>query len=62
MRLLVGRRLPKFTEAESKMLKGSIDFLGVNYYTANYAENAPPSNDTANFGDARVTMTSRPKT
>ncbi|WRX18667.1 Glycoside hydrolase family 1 - like 10 [Theobroma cacao] len=57
MRSLVGRRLPKFTEAESKMLKGSIDFLGVNYYTANYAENAPPSNTAIAANDSRVNLT-----
>ncbi|KAH7544823.1 hypothetical protein FEM48_Zijuj01G0027100 [Ziziphus jujuba var. spinosa] len=38
MRSLVGNRLPKFTEAESKMIKGSFDFIGANYYTASYAE------------------------
>ncbi|XP_017973289.1 PREDICTED: beta-glucosidase 12 isoform X2 [Theobroma cacao] len=57
MRSMVGRRLPKFTEAESKMLKGSIDFLGVNYYTANYAENAPPSNTAIAANDSRVNLT-----
>lgn len=40
MRLLVGSRLPKFTEEESHSLKGSFDFLGLNYYTANYVEDA----------------------
>ncbi|XWS50414.1 hypothetical protein CRYUN_Cryun12cG0085600 [Craigia yunnanensis] len=57
MRSLVGSRLPKFTEAESKMLKGSIDFLGVNYYTANYAENALPSNATNFANDNRANLT-----
>ncbi|GMY22312.1 vicianin hydrolase-like [Fagus crenata] len=37
-------RLPKFTEAQSNLLKGSIDFLGLNYYTSNYAESAPSTN------------------
>ncbi|KAL8542382.1 hypothetical protein ACS0TY_003303 [Phlomoides rotata] len=37
MQSLVGNRLPKFTAAQSEMLKGSYDFLGVNYYTGNYA-------------------------
>ncbi|KAL3615393.1 hypothetical protein CASFOL_041054 [Castilleja foliolosa] len=37
MRFLVGNRLPNFTEEQSAMLKGSFDFLGVNYYTGNYA-------------------------
>ncbi|KAF3961153.1 hypothetical protein CMV_014196 [Castanea mollissima] len=37
MRSLVGDRLPKFTKEQSKLVKGSLDFLGLNYYTANYA-------------------------
>ncbi|PIN05312.1 Beta-glucosidase, lactase phlorizinhydrolase [Handroanthus impetiginosus] len=37
MHSLVGDRLPKFTEEQSAMLKGSYDFLGLNYYTGNYA-------------------------
>jgi beta-glucosidase/6-phospho-beta-glucosidase/beta-galactosidase len=44
MKTLVGHRLPKFTEAQSKLLKGSLDFLGVNYYTTNYVESASSSN------------------
>ncbi|KAA8520277.1 hypothetical protein F0562_014533 [Nyssa sinensis] len=44
MRALVGNRLPKFTEEESMMLQKSYDFLGVNYYTSNYASNAMVSN------------------
>uniref|UniRef100_A0A7N0UAU8 Beta-glucosidase n=1 Tax=Kalanchoe fedtschenkoi TaxID=63787 RepID=A0A7N0UAU8_KALFE len=37
MRQLVGARLPNFTKEQSDMLKGSYDFVGVNYYTAYYA-------------------------
>ncbi|CAN0902071.1 Beta-glucosidase 24 [Linum grandiflorum] len=45
MRALVGKRLPKFSEEESKMLKGSFDFVGLNYYTTQYVSHAsPPSN------------------
>lgn len=39
MQSLVGDRLPKFTESQSEMVKGSIDFLGLNYYTTFYADN-----------------------
>ncbi|KAJ0104609.1 hypothetical protein Patl1_19641 [Pistacia atlantica] len=39
MQSIVGRRLPNSTEAQSKMLKGSLDFPGVNYCTTNYADN-----------------------
>ena len=41
MRSLVGDRLPKFTEEQSKLVNGSFDFLGLNYYTANYAAYSP---------------------
>lgn len=37
MRAQVGDRLPKFTANEAKMLMESIDFLGINYYTTQYA-------------------------
>eukprot|EP00249_Psilotum_nudum_P003191 c16527_g1_i1 orf=144-1913(-) len=40
MREGAGNRLPYFTEDESKNLKGSIDFIGINYYTTSYARNA----------------------
>lgn len=45
MRQLVEDRLPYFTEDESKDLKGSVDFIGLNYYTANYAQNAEAVSD-----------------
>lgn len=36
MQQIVGERLPKFSPEEVKMVKGSIDFVGVNQYTAYY--------------------------
>ncbi|KAL5567225.1 hypothetical protein UlMin_030389 [Ulmus minor] len=44
MRVFVGNRLPKFTKKESELLISSFDFLGLNYYTANYAHYAPQTN------------------
>ncbi|GMH20599.1 hypothetical protein Nepgr_022440 [Nepenthes gracilis] len=44
MQATVGSRLPKFTKVESQLLNHSFDFLGINYYTANYAANDPYSN------------------
>ncbi|CAN1250366.1 Beta-glucosidase 27 [Linum perenne] len=35
---LLGSRLPKFTEEESRLLRKSFDFLGLNYYTAFYVK------------------------
>nr|ATW21594.1 rutin degrading enzyme [Fagopyrum tataricum] len=44
MKLIVGDRLPTFTEEQSESLKESFDFLGLNYYYTYYAENNPSSN------------------
>ncbi|KAL3832904.1 hypothetical protein ACJIZ3_007640 [Penstemon smallii] len=44
MRSLVKNRLPRFTDEQSAMLKGSLDFLGVNYYTGNYASHIASRN------------------
>ncbi|XP_034222467.1 beta-glucosidase 24-like [Prunus dulcis] len=44
MRHLVGDRLPPFKEEESKLLAGSFDFLGLNYYTTYYASYAGHNN------------------
>ncbi|KFK35910.1 hypothetical protein AALP_AA4G052200 [Arabis alpina] len=43
MKDIVGERLPKFTTRESNLVKGSLDFLGLNYYVTQYATDAPPS-------------------
>lgn len=45
MRKYVGKRLPKFTQKQSLLLQGSIDFLGFNYYTAAYVSDSklPPN-------------------
>ncbi|XP_050274362.1 beta-glucosidase 12-like isoform X2 [Quercus robur] len=44
VRSLVGHRLPKFTKEQSNLVNGSFDFLGLNYYTANYAAYSHHSN------------------
>ncbi|XXG76780.1 hypothetical protein AAC387_Pa08g1065 [Persea americana] len=39
MKALVGNRLPEITPKMSKLLMGSLDFVGVNHYTSLYARN-----------------------
>ncbi|XP_058779379.1 beta-glucosidase 12-like isoform X1 [Vicia villosa] len=41
MRSLVGNRLPKFSSYQVNLVRGSFDFIGLNYYTSYYATNAP---------------------
>ncbi|CAL5210699.1 unnamed protein product [Lathyrus oleraceus] len=43
MKKNVGSRLPYFTIKESNLVKGSIDFLGINFYYALYIKNNPKS-------------------
>ena len=56
MRSLVGDRLPKFTKEQSKLLKGSLDFLGLNYYTTNYAANAPKAEKPSYLTDLQANL------
>ncbi|PKI60241.1 hypothetical protein CRG98_019429 [Punica granatum] len=46
MRSLAGSRLPKFSHEQSAIVKGSFDFNRMNYYTANYAKDAPQLGNT----------------
>ncbi|XP_020553348.1 furcatin hydrolase-like isoform X2 [Sesamum indicum] len=57
MQLLVGSRLPKFTNKQIEMLKGSFDFLGLNYYTGNYAADiAVRSGNVSSTADSMVRL------
>jgi myrosinase len=56
MREMVGDRLPEFTPEESALVKGSLDFLGLNYYVTQYATDAPPPTQLNAITDARVTL------
>ncbi|XVF04630.1 hypothetical protein REPUB_Repub05bG0100900 [Reevesia pubescens] len=49
MKSLVGDRLPKFSKQQSKMLKGSFDFLGLNYYSSYYVKDAPNQGKNASY-------------
>ncbi|XP_059072889.1 beta-glucosidase 6-like [Cryptomeria japonica] len=60
MRERVGHRLPIFNKTQSAMVKGSLDFVGVNHYSSFYAANISlvrlflPSGTTDTFIDAGV--------
>ncbi|XP_059064018.1 beta-glucosidase 12-like [Cryptomeria japonica] len=62
MRNLVGTRLPKFTAHESSMVKGSFDFVGLNYYTSMYAADVlmpPNAINTSYTLDSRANLTAK---
>ncbi|CAN0929447.1 Beta-glucosidase 40 [Linum grandiflorum] len=40
MRSRVGNRLPKFSDSDVSLVKGSLDFVGINHYTTYYATNS----------------------
>ncbi|XP_028799688.1 beta-glucosidase 24 [Neltuma alba] len=53
-----GARLPKFSRSESLMVKGSFDFIGLNYYTSYYAADTPCQHEKQTFStDACVRST-----
>jgi myrosinase len=62
MREYVGDRLPEFSETEAALVKGSYDFLGLNYYVTQYAQNNQtivPSDVHTALMDSRTTLTSK---
>ncbi|KAE9593298.1 putative beta-glucosidase [Lupinus albus] len=49
MRALVRKRLPKFTSEQAKLVNGSFDFIGLNYYSSSYASPAPRTNGKPSY-------------
>jgi hypothetical protein len=45
----VKERLPRFSRSQSLMVKGSYDFVGLNYYTSTYAANIPCPAESQQF-------------
>ncbi|KAJ4892306.1 Beta-glucosidase 13 [Raphanus sativus] len=53
-----GGRLLTFTAQQSKMLKGSYDFIGINYYSSSYAKDVPCATENISlFSDPCVNAT-----
>lgn len=54
----IKNRLPEFSKVESLMVKGSYDFIGINYYSARYATDVPcKSENMSSYTDACVYLT-----
>ncbi|KAJ3675842.1 hypothetical protein LUZ60_004884 [Juncus effusus] len=53
MQMIVKERLPKFSQEEVKMVKGSFDYVGINQYTSYYVSN---SNQTENEMPRRYSL------
>ncbi|KAK9289310.1 hypothetical protein L1049_007465 [Liquidambar formosana] len=48
MKSIVRERLPEFSSDQAELVNGSYDYIGINYYTARYAQALPySSNDVA---------------
>jgi beta-glucosidase len=58
--LITGNRLPSFTEAESALVKGSFDFLGLNHYTSKFVRHTGiEGRDYSNDGRYAETTTNK---
>ncbi|KAM6570243.1 hypothetical protein CsatB_018228 [Cannabis sativa] len=60
MRDYVQERLPIFTIEEKRLIRGSLDFIGVNYYTSRYAYKSQPVEPKHYIGDSLATITRYP--
>ncbi|XP_068653695.1 beta-glucosidase 12-like [Aristolochia californica] len=58
MRSYIGDRLPRFTQKQSQIVKGSFHFIGLNYYTTYYATDAgmPNSVNVSYSTDSRSNL------
>jgi len=54
MKAALGKRLPEFTNEESKMLKGTSDFFGLNHYTTMMAAEASDLAEISVFGNGGI--------
>ncbi|KAF9590760.1 hypothetical protein IFM89_038287 [Coptis chinensis] len=50
MKALVRDRLPTFKDEEKEVVKGGIDFIGINYYTSRYARSLPLNTNVSPVG------------
>ena len=63
MKKNAGTRLPAFTALESKQVKGSFDFIGINHYFMTYVKDNPekPKIDQKDFqSDVGIDMICMP--
>ncbi|KAL5545021.1 hypothetical protein UlMin_008805 [Ulmus minor] len=56
MKNLVKERLPSFSKKEKELIKGSFDFIGINYYTSRYARASNISMDLRYSNDPLATQ------
>jgi len=56
MKQYVGDRLPKFTEAQKNLLKGSHDYFGMNHYTSGYVNSNPSQTGEGWDQDQKLTV------
>ena len=49
MKKNVGTRLPSFTNSQSQVVKGSIDFVGINHYYSIYVNDRPLDKGTRDY-------------
>ncbi|XP_065871041.1 beta-glucosidase 15-like isoform X2 [Euphorbia lathyris] len=58
----VGKRMPMFSKQQSLMVKGSFDFIGLNYYTSKYGIDVPcKTKDFGFFTDSCVLLATNNK-
>lgn len=47
MKKKAGSRIPSFTKEQSELIRGAIDFIGINHYTSVYVSDGKSSADAS---------------
>lgn len=55
MKKNVGSRLPSFTKVQCELIRGSLDFIGINHYYSVYVNDRPVETGVRDFnGDMSI--------
>lgn len=49
MKKNAGSRLPSFTKSQSRVVKGAVDFIGINHYYSMYVNDRPLDKGTRDY-------------
>lgn len=61
MKDIVGERLPRFTESERQLVKGSLDFFAINHYLSHLIKDGGKTRKVTYYDDVNATQKKKPE-